>query len=309
MRLPLRIVALAGVALLLGGCEDLSFASMDQYQQDFHFSYPLAAGGKVEVENMNGSIDISGWEKDSVEIDGTKYARSKDALDATKIDIVPAADSIRIRTLPPSGFHGNMGARYTIRVPRRALLDRIVSSNGSIHVDDVQGNASLRTSNGSIRTERLRGDLDARTSNGKIEAGDTGGSCYLHTSNGSITADAAKGSFEAGTNNGSIHVRLTAADADHPVTLETSNGAIDVTMEAARAVRASTSNSSITLHVAPAVNAHLKARTSNSSIHSDFDIAAHGGSASKHRLEGDLGTGGPLIDLTTSNGSIRIVKF
>jgi hypothetical protein len=32
------------------------------------------------------------------------------------------------------------------------------------------------------------------------------------------------------------------------------------------------------------------------------------GEFSKHHLEGTLGTGGPLIDLSTSNGSIRILR-
>jgi hypothetical protein len=33
------------------------------------------------------------------------------------------------------------------------------------------------------------------------------------------------------------------------------------------------------------------------------------GEFSKNRLEGVIGNGGPLIDLTTSNGSIRLLKM
>jgi hypothetical protein len=55
------------------------------------------------------------------------------------------------------------------------------------------------------------------------------------------------------------------------------------------------------------VNARLSAHTSNSSIETDFEIRAQG-ELSKNRLEGVLGSGGPLIDLNTSNGSIRLVK-
>jgi hypothetical protein len=32
------------------------------------------------------------------------------------------------------------------------------------------------------------------------------------------------------------------------------------------------------------------------------------GEISKHHIEGSIGNGGPLIDLSTSNGSIRIMK-
>ncbi|MGH9668142.1 MAG: DUF4097 family beta strand repeat-containing protein [Bryobacteraceae bacterium] len=308
MRMPSRLLAVAGLAFLLAGCDDFDFSPGDRYQEDFHFSYPLAAGGKIDVENTNGDVDILGWEKDVVEINGTKYSSSKSALDSMKIDVVPGSDSVHIRTIPAVPFHGNSGARYNIRVPRRVVLERIASSNGGLHIDDIQGNATLHTSNGSIRVERLQGDLDAQTSNGRIEARDTHGSCTLRTSNGRIEADVAKGAFVATTSNGSIHARLTEPDPDHVVKLESSNGAIDLTMEAAREVRARTSNSSITLHVPSALNAHLKARTSNSSITTDFDVTVHGGELSKHHLEGDIGTGGPLIDLSTSNGSIKILK-
>jgi hypothetical protein len=30
---------------------------------------------------------------------------------------------------------------------------------------------------------------------------------------------------------------------------------------------------------------------------------------SKHRLEGTIGSGGPMLDLGTSNGSIKLVRF
>jgi DUF4097 and DUF4098 domain-containing protein YvlB len=72
-------------------------------------------------------------------------------------------------------------------------------------------------------------------------------------------------------------------------------------------VRAHTSNSGITLHLPGEVNARLSASTSNGSISSDFEMRMRG-QFDKHHLEGSLGNGGPLIDLSTSNGSIRIVR-
>jgi hypothetical protein len=73
------------------------------------------------------------------------------------------------------------------------------------------------------------------------------------------------------------------------------------------AVRAHTSNSSITLHLPGEVNASLSAGTSNSSIVSDFEMRTRG-EISKHHIAGSIGNGGPLIDLSTSNGQIRILR-
>jgi hypothetical protein len=49
------------------------------------------------------------------------------------------------------------------------------------------------------------------------------------------------------------------------------------------------------------------ARTSNASISSDFDVSSRG-FGDKHHLEGTIGSGGPVLDLSTSNGSIKVVR-
>jgi DUF4097 and DUF4098 domain-containing protein YvlB len=93
-----------------------------------------------------------------------------------------------------------------------------------------------------------------------------------------------------------------------PVRLESSNGHIELTMDAAREVHADTSNSSITVRMPNSAGATLRAHTSNASITSDFDVSVHG-AVSKHRLDGTIGSGGPLLDLGTSNGGIKLLRF
>src|ERR1043166_3408537 len=308
MRISLRGACLVFLALLLTGCEDWEgIGSSDRYKEDFHFSYPLNPGGKVQLENMNGSVEITGWDKDAVDIDGTKYANTEQRLREIKIDVAPSAGSITIRTVPPLDRRGNAGARYVIHVPRRAELASIVSSNGSIRVDTIDGHARLKTSNGAVRARRLNGSLDVQTSNGSVEVSDVVGDTVLHSSNGGIHAEVKQGSFEATTSNGGIDVRLMEKDAN-PVRLESSNGHIDLTMDAAREVHAGTSNSSIVVRMPASAAATVRAHTSNASITSDFDVSVRGVVLSKHRLEGSIGGGGPLLDLATSNGGIKLLR-
>jgi DUF4097 and DUF4098 domain-containing protein YvlB len=312
MRLPLRAAAAIVPLIALTACMDMDFGPSDRYQKDFHYSYAIAPGGRLSLQNVNGSIDIYGWDKNSVEINGTKYAATQEQLDEIKIDVDASGNAVQIRTLPISNTgwgHHTAGARYTIRVPHSVVLDRITSSNGPIRVEDVSGAARLRTSNGAIRVFRVTGDLDLQTSNGGIEATGQNGNAVLHTSNGSITIEMAKGALDASTSNGSITARVTQADADQPVRLGSSNGHIELTLDAPRDVHATTSNSSIVVRMPDSVNARVRARTSNSSISSDFDVTVHGGTMSKHLLEGQLGSGGPLIDLSTSNGAIKLLRI
>jgi len=307
----MRAIILPLLAMFLAGCDDMDLnigISDHRYREDFHSSYPLSAGGTVRLETFNGSVEISGWDKNTIDIDGTKYASTESRLKEMKIDIAPSANSVTIRTLPPLDHRGNAGARYTIHVPRHVELASIYSSNGTIRVESIEGSTHLRTSNGSVHVAQVVGALEVQTSNGSIEVTDITGDTTLHSSNGSIHADVRKGRFGASTSNSSITVRLMEADSN-PVRLESSNGHIDLTMDAVREVKAITSNSSITVHLPASAGAMVDAHTSNSSITCDFDVSVRGGEISKHRLEGKIGNGGPVLDLGTSNGSIKILRM
>jgi DUF4097 and DUF4098 domain-containing protein YvlB len=301
---------LAPALALLSGCDIEEFGGINQQKEEFQRSLQMKPGGRLSVESFNGSIEIRGGEGDAVEISGTKYAPTHELLDAVNIDIVSGPDSVRIRTVRPSERRGNLGARYVIRVPRRTEIERAESSNGSIRVETIDGDARLKTSNGSVRVDRLKGSLEATTSNGSVELIEHGGAAIVRTSNGSIRADAIRGTFDATTSNGRIEARIVEPEPHKPIKMTTSNGPINVTIDALsdNEIRAGTSNSSITLRLPPSIGATLLARTSNGSIQCDYDVTVAGGRISKTRLEGTLGPGGPLFDLSTSNGPIRILR-
>lgn len=290
------------------GCNFTEWAETARYKEDFHYTYDLKPGARLYVENFNGSIEISGWNQDKAEITGSKYASSKELLAALKVDIVAAADSLRIRTVRPSERRGNMGARYVIRLPHRATLERVESSNGSIRIENIEGEVRLRTSNGSVRVAALAGDLEAQTSNGGVELEDVDGRLVVRTSNGSIRGSAIRGTLDATTSNGAVRVAFERVQGRRSIRAVTSNGSIDLDLpEVAGDVEASTSNGAITLRLPSSTSAEVRAVTSNSSITTDFDVRVRG-RMSKTNLEGTIGNGGPLLDLKTSNGAIRLLK-
>jgi len=306
------LATLSTLCLLLfqAGCDlEGIIESSDRYREDFQYSFDLKPGGRLVVENFNGSIEIIGWEKQSVQITGTKYAGREEMLRELRIETRADANSVVVRTVRPSGYHGNMGARYSIRVPRQVRLERIASSNGQIRVEDIQGEARLETSNGTVVLRRIEGRVDAHTSNGRIEADSVTGDMITRTSNGSIRLARITGAIEANTSNSSIVAQISKPRPAAPLRFESSNGSIEVTLETLEGndVRASTSNSSITVRLPESVKARLRASTSNGSISSDFDVTMRG-AMSKNHLEGQINGGGPLIDLSSSNGAIRILR-
>src|SRR5690349_6457786 len=98
----MRYLFLCAGVLMLAGCDWEDFGSSTQYSTDFHYSYPLNPGGHVSLENFNGSVEIAGWDQNTVDIGGAKYGATPEARDAVKIDISHAADSVSIRTIRPS---------------------------------------------------------------------------------------------------------------------------------------------------------------------------------------------------------------
>lgn len=307
----IRWIGVSAMALLLTGCDEWGdWGDMSRHKEDFSYSETLKPGGRLALENMNGSVEITGTDGDRVEITGTKFASSPELLRALKIDVVNTGDTVRIRTVPPSAHRGGMGAKYVIRVPRRAELDRIISSNGRITIDGVDSAARLRTSNGGVRVSRTRGAVEVETSNGAVELQGNEGPVTVRTSNGQIRADDVRGALSAVTSNGSVTARISNPEAGRPIVVTTSNGAVNITVDSLKdnPVTATTSNSSITVRLPSRIGVQLKATTSNSSISTDFDVSARG-SVSKTRVEGEINGGGAPMVLSTSNGAIRVERL
>ena len=123
-------------------------------------------------------------------------------------------------------------------------------------------------------------------------------------------ADDVRGAVEAVTSNSNMHVNLTKVEPGKAIRLETSNGGVELTLpnDVRNDVRVSTNNSGITVHAPSGLNARLTARTSNSRITTDFEVKMQG-EISKNRLEGTIGSGGSTVELTTSNGSIKLLRL
>lgn len=193
---------------LTSGC-GLELGGDDQFQSDFHESRPFQAGDRLSVETFNGGVEITTWDRATVEITGTRHASSEAMLKDIKVDIQSSGNTLAVRAIRPSMSHGSMGVRMLLHVPRQVELERVVTSNGGVRISGVQGAAHVKTSNGAIHVEGLSGNLDAQTSNGGIDVDHVGGGAVLRTSNGHIEGDTVGGAVEASTSNGGIHLQLS----------------------------------------------------------------------------------------------------
>ena len=296
-------------AVLLSSCGDLG--DFDRVKEDFHYTYPLQPGGRLELDNRNGSIEIIGWDRNTIDVSGTKFAPSSDRLKQIKINVSVSGNTASIATeWPRDSWHGSYGAKYTIRAPRQTTLARAQTTNGSVSIEDLEGGGLVNSTNGRISMARDTGDYDVRTSNGAIEFEECSGSERAHTTNGAVRGRLKAGSIDSESTNGSIDLTLMQPSNGQRIRAATTNGGIALALAEFHdnALNAATTNGSVTIRLPSDTNAKVNAETSVSSISNDLPLSSTDEN-SKHRLSGQLGKGGPLISATTTTGAVHLERY
>jgi hypothetical protein len=282
-------------------------AAGDGCRTELQRSFALTSGGKLSLETVNGAIEIFGWDRDTVEVEAATYGETQSQCDAMSVAFESSPNSLRIRLQRPP--RKGAGARFAMRVPMRVHLEKIVTTNGSIVVNDIQGTVRLKTTNSAVTVERIQGPLDVLTSNASVQLRQIDGPSVVRTSNGRVLAEDVRGTFEAFTSKGSIMAHIATSEPRRMVRLETTEGSIDLSLDqmpVENEIRASTKNAGITVRLPETASARVKAQTSNAPVSTDFDVSQE--SSSKGKLDATIGRGGSTLDLATTNATIQVVK-
>jgi DUF4097 and DUF4098 domain-containing protein YvlB len=125
-----------------------------------------------------------------------------------------------------------------------------------------------------------------RTGNGGVTLTGLTTSCLAHSTNGGITGRGLSGAVEAGTTNGNVAIDLSAVGPE--------------------AVRVSTTNGSILLRVPEAARANLTASCTNGRVEVAGLKFEFSEPESRNHAAGRINGGGAPLELTTTNGSIRV---
>ncbi len=200
------------------------------------------------------------------------------------------------------GWHGSL--HFDVTVPAETRLS-LKTGGGSIVVSSLRGEEELNTSGGSIDASDIRGNLSANTSGGSINLREVDGDAVIATSGGSIRVASLDGSLQAHTSGGPI--RITGVTGR--VEASTSGGSVEAVFARgdSRGGDLETSGGSINVRLDPSVNLNIDASTSGGSVSSDLPLRVVG-KISKSNLRGTLGSGGEMLRLHTSGGSIHIAS-
>lgn len=168
-----------GIALAFGLLVSAMLAtaqSTGDLTKEMHHTYPFEKTGRVSVENINGDLRITGWDRPEVKLDVIISADTQAQLDEVTVDIDAYKTRIYIETRYPNrrGDDRSRGKRparvdYTLMVPQSALIDGVKLINGSIYLKGVEGEISLSSVNGDIRAEGLINEGRISTVNGDMD--------------------------------------------------------------------------------------------------------------------------------------------
>ena len=137
--------------------------------KEFNQSYPLQPGGTFDLQNVNGTVEVQGWDKDIVEVHALKTAKLKESdLERVSIDVNANTGGVSIATRYPQNEGVEVAVEYTIHVPHGAKLEHLGTVNGTLRVAGVDDVEELRTVNGNIEVYGADSTIHARTTNGNV---------------------------------------------------------------------------------------------------------------------------------------------
>jgi hypothetical protein len=129
----------------------------------------------------------------------------------------------------------------------------------------------------------------------------------LKSVNGGITIQDVRGQIRFDVVNGGVHLKRVAGD----ISGASVNGGVQVELAGAafdgRQIDVKTQNGGVTLAVPSSYSAHIQAETGMGHIQSDFPITMVGELAPR-KLDFNVGAGGALIHLATTNGGVRVKR-
>ena len=216
----MRITKAVGLGLALA----LIVAGAVPAQQDIREDVAMAADGTVEVSNISGSVVVTGWSQDRVEVTGTLGRGTE------RLDVFESGGDVTIEVVYPKGENNNVEETdLFIRVPRGCGLE-VSTVSANIEVSDFEGAAELESVSGNVDVAGAVREVEVATVNGKIRLSNGGElrNGEFASVSGNIEVDAtlsSSGRFEFGTVSGNI-VILSAGGVDADWDIESFSGTI-----------------------------------------------------------------------------------
>jgi len=286
---------------------------------------PLAADGEVAIDNHEGSITVTTWDRDQVRYEAAIMPTDEDP-DAEKVTIEARASNDRLRLateheegddesvvfgFSEDGFQWggtNIPAvHYTITMPHTAAIG-IDDHESTIDVTGLAGRLRIDTHEGPITVAEQRGEVTVDSHESPISLTDQEGDVRLDTHEGRIELRRMTGRLSLDTHEG----ELIAEEMDGGVRFESHDGSARVSFATlSDDVFAETHEGDVTLTLPVRAGFDLNTDFDDDvDLRSDFDLRSirivDDGDDDEANYRGDVNGGGPEIRLESHDGDVAL---
>jgi DUF4097 and DUF4098 domain-containing protein YvlB len=264
-------------------------------------SRPAATDGEVTIENMSGSVKVTGWDRAEVQVKGTVGSGGELSFDGSE----------KQTTIEVEAEHGNpMGIKSDLEVfvPAGSSVS-IEGFSATITVTGVTGSVSAETVNGSITHTGAAKAVELQSVNGAIEVTKASGRVQAEAVNGTVTVRDASGELEASTVNGKL---LVIGGSFDRAKLESVAGSVrfESALSAHATLSVETVSASVELLLPAGLGAEFTVSTFSGAVTNELGPAAEKSSqwTPEKELRFTTGSGGARITVETLSGAVNIRK-
>jgi len=213
-------------------------------------TFALQSGGRLKVNNVDGNIQVSVWDKNEVSLTA-KFTQDRDGKHV-RLEVQSAKDSLEISVKQPEKnwlglLRGNdASCQIELKVPRK-VIGHFNAVDGNITLESISGDTTAKTVDGNISFKNIQGRFNASTVDGNIKGSHEGpeDGMELSTVDGNIEVKMQnpKGKLTASCVDGSVafnapgasdvqtskrNVSATFGQGGQPIRLKTVDGSIVV---------------------------------------------------------------------------------
>jgi len=263
-----------------------------------------APDGTVDINNLNGTVTVTGWDKNRVEVTGSLG----DGPDRLEVSGTKSRTVIKVIWPRETHTSSREATDLNVKVPHGSQV-RVEGVNLTIDVSDVSGLIDLQTVNGGIDVSGEPAEVDAKTVNGTVEIHADTGRIKAETVNGGVKVSGGRGEVSGRSVSGGIEVKgegFTSAE------LSTVSGSVDFegSIEGKGAFDFESHSGDVVIRLPGDVNAEFDVSTFSGDIVNELGPEAHRNSsyAPGKSVDFTAGDGGAQISVNSFSGTVRLLK-
>jgi DUF4097 and DUF4098 domain-containing protein YvlB len=185
----------------------------------------------LSLQTFEGYVAVHAWDKQEVQLTISKRAATEQQMRGINVRASQNGSEINVVADFDKNFSAQSGNVYStnamvsfdVYVPRNANV-RLVSGDGRLELEGVNGTLDLNTNDGRIEVRDSTGHLTAKTGDGRIEVENFKGGVNANTGDGRINLGGRFEQLMAKTGDGSILLELPS---DFNAIIETDAESVD----------------------------------------------------------------------------------